>query len=199
MNNNKALFFSPLLDRLAAIKLNKKTALLLFVLLSIVMLAAATYPSIRSEMAARIGETYKFKTVAFDPADPFRGRYLQFALNTSTVDKASERALFPDQYTSYGKPCYLTIQVAEDGIAYFDKVLAEPPTDGSDYLKARYQYGSYDLPIGHYYVDENVAPAAEKAFFENPDNCFIILKVEKGTSVVTGMYLGELLIDDVEF
>jgi uncharacterized membrane-anchored protein len=180
-------------------KNSKKLLLVIFGLVALLQLTAAVLPSLRSEIAYAIGDEYRFKTMAYDPADPFRGRYLRFTIDTSTVDKASEQAIFPDPYQGYNQPCYLTIKTAADGLAYFDQVLAQPPTDNRPYLKARYQYGSYDLPIGHYYVDENVAPKAEKAFFENPEDCTILLRIHKGTSVVTGMYLGDFLIDKIEF
>jgi len=126
---------------------------------------------------------------------------LRFNVDTSTVDKASEKEVFPDPYEPgmYNRPCYLTIKTGADGLAYFDRVLAKPPADDTPYIKVRYGYGSYDLPIGHYYIDESIAARAEKAFQENQDNCTIVLRIYKGTSVVTGMYIGDFLIDNIEF
>lgn len=196
MTTEKRFFFSPWLDKISEWRPSKVLLLLLFLLLAALQVGFSIYPSIRSESAARNGQAYKFRTEAYDPADPFRGRYLQFRLDTSAV----KNRLDIDESRSAGRQiCYLTITVGSDGIAYFDEALPKPPDDGRDYIKARYRYGSFDLPMQQYFLDEETAPAAEQAFFADPNNCFIILRVQKGTSVVTGMYVGDLLIDQVEF
>jgi uncharacterized membrane-anchored protein len=198
MTSRKRYFFSPWLDKISEWKPAKTLILLLFLLLAALQVGLSIYPSIRSESAARNGQEYKFRTEAYDPADPFRGRYLQFRLDTSAVKNRLE--IDESESRSAGRQiCYLTIAVGQDGIAYFDEALPKPPADGKDYIKARYRYGSFDLPMQQYFLDEETAPAAEQAFFADPNNCFIILRVQKGTAVVTGMYVGDLLIDKVEF
>jgi len=196
MKNEKRFFFSPWLDKISTLHLGKKTCLLLFLLLAVVQLTVSVYPSFRSEAAARSGQEYKFKTEAFDPADPFRGRYLQFRLDTTAI---KNRLQTDAAHASTRQICYLTIAKSSDGIAYLDEALPAPSADGVDFIKARFQYGEFNLPLGQYFLDETAAPAAEKAFFAHPNDCYILLKVQKGTTVVTGMYVGDLLIDQINY
>lgn len=199
MNNRHPAPIQKVLDALAKVSLPKAWRLGLFLLFALAALFIVINPSLQGELTARSGTEYRFPVMAYDPADPFRGRYLQFTLDTSTVDRASEEALFEESAAGFSRPCYLTIEVDPSGLAYFDKVLAKPPEDGRDFVKARYRYGQYQLPLGHYYLPEELAPQAEKAFFENLGQTHIILKVRKGTTVVTGMYLGDTLIENVQF
>lgn len=196
MTTEKRFFFSPWADKVSGWKPGKTTLLLLFLLLAALQIGLSVYPSIRSEAALQSGQEYKFKTEAYDPADPFRGRYLQFRLDTAAVKNRLE---IDDSRGAGQQICYLTIAVGSDGIAYFDEALPKPPADGVDYIKARYRYGNYDLPMEQYFVDEAIAPAAERAFFDHPNDCYILMRVQRGTAVVTGMYVGDLLIDQVDF
>lgn len=151
MTTEKRFFFSPWADKVSGWKPGKTTLLLLFLLLAALQIGLSVYPSIRSEAALQSGQEYKFKTEAYDPADPFRGRYLQFRLDTAAVKNRLE---IDDSRGAGQQICYLTIAVGSDGIAYFDEALPKPPADGVDYIKARYRYGNYDLPMEQYFVDE---------------------------------------------
>ncbi len=69
-----------------------------------------------------------------------------------------------------GQKVYALIEIGADGYAKFNGV-GTSPTEKGPYLTARVDYVSGAdahllLPIDHYYMEESVAPAAEKAYRE---------------------------------
>lgn len=55
---------------------------------------------------------------------------------------------------------YGTIVVAADGFAKLEKVTEDKPTEGV-YVKSKYR-DNFVMPIDRYYMDEKMAPKAER-------------------------------------
>ncbi len=153
----------------------------LFMAIFLIQFVCITSVSISYELTALTGKEYQFKIEGYDPVDPFRGRYLAYTINTAKVI---------DELGMYTGKCYITIGVDEKGYAYLNKVYSERPKD-EDYIVAyRYVKGSYNLPFTRYYVNENQALEVEELFRENPDDAYIVIKVNKDKSIVESLFIG---------
>lgn len=75
------------------------------------------------------GKLYKFRMEGYDPFDFFRGNYLRVNIDTRGIPTDKEDWL-------PGETVYLSIDVDQDGYAFFDEALEEPPSNG-DYMVSR--------------------------------------------------------------
>jgi len=125
---------------------------------------------------------YTFETEIRDPYDPMRGRYVQLNFKQNRVQ-------LPDKNTNlldWGRSCYAVLEANPDGTAR----IADLVTDvkqlpaGKDFLKVRYNYFAQDfdrktkeqqktgahiivLPFDRFYLNERLAPEAEKEVQES--------------------------------
>ena len=135
----------------------KKLRPVLYVAAVLLIAGAVGWNMVRSEVALRRGTLHRMAIRAFDPHDPFRGRYLAFAMPNqaahSTLDKEFDRSV-----------AYVTLKPGPDGRSVFDTLTAEPPAEG-DYLKVSMKWirsGRFDPPFSRFYLNEALAPEAEK-------------------------------------
>ncbi|UKI32475.1 MAG: GDYXXLXY domain-containing protein [Lentisphaeria bacterium] len=77
---------------------------------SLLILAVVSAKIVRAEAAYRLGKSYRFPVQAYDPRDPFRGRYL--ALQMESVARSSD---IPGGRTSGPLSCCVSIVVDEKG------------------------------------------------------------------------------------
>ena len=92
---------------------------------SLLILTVVSAKIVRAEVAYRLGKSYRFPVQAYDPRDPFRGRYL--ALQMESVARSSD---IPGGRTSGPLSCRVSIVVDEKGKARFDHLSSEPPESG---------------------------------------------------------------------
>ncbi len=119
----------------------------------------------RAEQTLQQGATYRFRTAPVDPVDPFRGRYV-------TLDfEAAQIEVPPAWRFETGARLYAPIAVDVDGFARLGVPQAAPPTRG-DWLIVRLQWRDderhqvrVDLPFDRYYLDEQLAPEAERLYW----------------------------------
>lgn len=106
---------------------NKKNWI--FIGYAVILLLIPTYIIGSSETILSSGKLYKFRMQGKDPFDFFRGNYLTVRIDTDGIstDKSDWRS---------GEKVYLSIDVDEDGFAFFDEALPEPPKKG-DYMESR--------------------------------------------------------------
>jgi len=111
------------------------------------------------------GSLVKIKCGAPDPYDPLRGRYL-------AVRPEQHQAGVP-QFMKLGRGMrvYGTITTGADGLASITSLSLTPPA-GGDYIRLKSDYvydgkASILWPFDRFYINEKLAPEADKWFAEN--------------------------------
>ena len=139
-----------------------------FIIFSIAVLAqwAAPLSQIWTyEQVLTQGTLIKLKCQAPDPYDPLRGRYL-------AVRPVQQEATVPTGMKfQVGTTVYAQLVSGADGLSTISGLSLTPPV-GGDYirLKAGWVYNekmSFEWPFDRFYVNEKLAPEADKWFAEN--------------------------------
>lgn len=145
------------------------------------------------------GHAYRFRTAPVDPADPFRGRYV-------TLDFEVARIAVPPQFDApAGTRLYAPIVPGADGFATLAPPQPERPAQG-DWLEVRLQWHDAQdallkLPFDRYYLDEDLAPEAERLYQARNQRAaeddprrpaYAVVRVRNGHALIE-----ELYIDDV--
>lgn len=178
--------------------MNSKLRLVLFLIVAIWQLAVAGGAIYKSELALRIGESFRFRIQPVDPVDAFRGRYV-------AIRFAVDRAPVADDFElRNGRHIFAPIEIDTDGYAVLGRAELEPPTTGP-YLRLRAGVVAPDdegkrhvwvsMPFGRFYMDEDLAPEAERAVWGGPRGqreASVSVRIRSGFGVVE-----ELYIDDV--
>lgn len=170
---------------------------LLLVLLA-VFVAQWAAPASLLLRGARIeseGQRYYFRTAPVDPVDAFRGRYVILNFDVARVPMPQAQTL------RRGERVYAPLRVGKDRFAWLGTPQRERP-DGP-HLEVRVQHYEgqqlwLQLPFDRYYLDEHLAPRAERAVADasrrrdrTPSRAYVAVKVHHGDAV-----LEELFIDD---
>ena len=160
---------------------------------SLLILAVVSIKIVRAEVAYRFGRSYRFPIQAYDPRDPFRGRYL--ALEMEHVARGSS---IPAEHTYGPFSCCVSITVDEKGKAWFDHLSPEPPESGDwlnvDLQRFRGTRNSFRPPFERFYLNEKLAPAAEQILMDSftRGDAELVVRVYRGFGCVE-----DLLIDGV--
>jgi len=117
------------------------------------------------------GEDFKFIVRPYDPYDPFRGRYVEL--------RPDERAYHTYSVLGRNEQGYAAILSDSDD---------HQPISGA-YVK--------NLRINRYYMNENMAPVAERIqrSLSDDDIMYLLVKVKKGHYVIEGLYLNGIPIE----
>jgi len=118
----------------------------------------------------KTGDAYKFVVRPYDPYDPFRGRYVELRPVEQT-------------YSTYAV-------LARDRQGYASI------SDSSDYKPLSGIYVK-NLRLNRYYMNENMAPIAERIQRSLSDNDFmyLLVRVKNGHYVIEGLYLNDTPIE----
>ena len=111
------------------------------------------------------GTLIKLKCSAPDPYDPLRGRYL--AVRPTQRDAPVPAGM----ELKKGTPVYALLTTGADGLATITSLSLTLPTSG-EYLRLKTGYvyndkANIDWPVDRFYVNEKLAPEADKWFAEN--------------------------------
>lgn len=111
------------------------------------------------------GTLIKLKCSAPDPYDPLRGRYLAVRPEQREADVPAGLKL------ERGAHVYATLTAGADGLATVSSLSLTPPTSG-DFIRVKtgYAYESKATilwPFERFYINEKLAPEADKWFAEN--------------------------------
>lgn len=109
------------------------------------------------------GQEIRLKIRPFDPADPFRGNYMQLQFEHLYVEQVY------DTSWQAGERVYVSLYEEADGLARPVWVSREMPEPGTLFLEARVDYVVPDeqrlyfsWPFNRYYVNEEAAPRMEE-------------------------------------
>jgi len=168
--------------------MDQRLRLALFTVVALVQLAVAGGAILRSELALRTGEAFRFRIQPVDPVDAFRGRYvaIRFAIDRAPV--ADDLELRP------GKRVFAPIEI-------LGRADVAPPV-GGPYLRLR-ATGIYpdeegnrfvwvSMPFRRYYMDEDLAPKAERAVWggrRGQREAFVSIRVRDGVGVIEELYV----------
>ncbi|MEI6820146.1 MAG: GDYXXLXY domain-containing protein [Verrucomicrobiota bacterium] len=146
----------------------KTLPFVIFLIAAIAQWAAPLSQIWSREQTLSKGTLIQVKCVAPDPYDPLRGRYLAVRPEQDDVTVADGMELV------YGQSVYAKLTTDENGLATVSSISATPPASG-DFIKviAAYQSkgkSSFEWPFNRYYINEKLAPEADKWFAENIRN-----------------------------
>ncbi len=178
--------------------MNSRLRFVLFVVVGLVQLAVAGGAIVKSELALRTGEAFRFRIQPVDPVDAFRGRYVAIRFAVDRAPAADDLDVKP------GKFVFLPIEIATDGYATLGQAKVEKPLSGP-YLRLR-AGGIYpdedgtrfvwvSMPFRRYYMDEELAPEAGRAVWSGrrgQREASVGVRIRGGVGVIE-----ELYIDDV--
>lgn len=140
----------------------------------VIQLVVPGYVVYRHYDTLNTGVDYKFEVMPYDPYDPFRGRYV--ALDTVAS-------------TRYHEGEYAVLGTDSNGFATITQWALEKP-EGEEYVK--------NLEISRYYMNEKMAPEAERlqrSLDVETDKMYVIIKVKNGHYVIQGLYLNDVPIE----
>ena len=166
---------------------------LIFLLVAAVQLGVPASMIVKRNNTLKNGEVYKFKTRPVDPYDAFRGRYVALGFEQGAVEW--EKTTHFEQ----GEELYAILDIDSDG---FDKIvdLKRERPENKSFLTVRVSYHSrdsvrLDLPFDRYYMNEKLAPRADRAYREfsrvGKQKAYVTVRILDGFAV-----LEELYIDD---
>ncbi len=166
----------------------KTLPLIIFGIAALAQWAAPLSQIWTHEQVLAKGTLIKLKCQAPDPYDPLRGRYL-------AVRPQQREATVPaGMKLKKGMQVYAQLTPGSDGLATVSSLSLTPP-DGGDYirLKAQYVYNdkiTFEWPFDRFYVNEKLAPEADKWFAEN-------IRTAKGITAEVRVYNGRAVLQDL--
>ena len=134
------------------------------------------------------GTLIRLKCTAPDPYDPLRGRYL--AVRPSQTEAPVPAGMVLNE----GTQVYAVLTPGADGFAIISSLSLTPP-EGGDYVrvKSRYVFNEkavIDWPFDRFYVNEKLAPEADKWFAEN-------LRSAQGITAEVRLLNGRAVLEDL--
>lgn len=178
------------------------TRLALFCVVALAQIMAPYWMIVTRERILRDGRVFKFKTAPVDPYDAFRGRHVTLGFEAAQF-KPSAGEEYERRQTVYG-----VLAEDVDGFAHFARLDRTPPSD-APYLRVRVQWQGKDdvrlgLPFDRYYLSEELAPEAERAYRSanagreerKPVHAWAAVRVKDGNAVLEELYVDGRPIKD---
>ena len=162
-----------------------------FILFGIAMLAQWAAPLSQiwtHEQVLTQGMLIKIKCSAPDPYDPLRGRYL------AVRPVQREISVPADLKLQRGMFVYGILTPGADGLSTITSLSLTPPASGA-YLRFRSGYiystgATINWPFDRFYVNEKLAPEADKWFAEN-------IRSDKGITAEVRVLNGRAVLEDL--
>lgn len=166
----------------------KTLPLILFAIAALAQWAAPLSQIWTHEQVLAKGTLIRLKCQAPDPYDPLRGRYLAVRPDLQEVTVPAGVKV------EKGMQVYVQLTSGADGLATLSGLSLTPPASG-DFIrvKARYVYNdkvSFDWPFDRFYINEKLAPEADKWFSEN-------IRTAKGITAEVRVYNGRAVLQDL--
>lgn len=143
----------------------KTLPLLIFGLAALAQWAVPLAQIRAHEQTLAQGTLIKIKCAAPDPYDPLRGRFL-------AVKPEQTKALVPEGVKiQNGAQVFITLTPGDDGLSTITALSTTPPSTGTWMrVRARWVYdkdATIQWPFDRFYINEKLAPEADKWFAEN--------------------------------
>lgn len=173
----------------------KQVVLILFAILAVFQLAQPLYIAWRWEDILQNGVSYRWRTAPVDPYDAVRGRYIDLRFTENRGPVICGESINP------GQTVYALIGTDTDGFACITGITTQKPACG-DYLETRAGYmvgGDMNvlLPFKRFYMREDLAPQAEKAYQRSAGkDGSVNVKIKNGMGVIEQLYIGDQAIDE---
>lgn len=166
----------------------KTLPLIIFGIAALAQWAAPVSQIWTHEQVLAKGTHFKLKCHAPDPYDPLRGRYLAVRPDLQEVTVPAGVKV------EKGMQVYVQLTSGADGLTTLSGLSLTPPASG-DFIrvKARYVYNdkvSFDWPFDRFYINEKLAPEADKWFSEN-------IRTAKGITAEVRVYNGRAVLQDL--
>ena len=174
--------------------MSRRVVIVALALLALVQLAVPLRMIAKREDTLRTGELFRFRAAPIDPYDAFRGRYVALALaaDTVVVDDAGD-------YTS-GERIFVLLATDEQGFARPIGVERGHPPKAA-YVEARVAWRAetagalrISYPFDRYYMNEELAPAAEQAYRQHAGGeareTWVAVRIKQGFAVLEELYVG---------
>ncbi len=178
-----------------------KLFLLGFIILALIQIFVPLKMVIDREDILKNGKEFKFKTMAVDPYDLFRGKYitLNYISDNICIEQDEEKWKRIDTI-------YVIISQDKDGFAIIKSVSAQEPKGKVDFIKAKMYFISQKekkdkvkntkkrvkvlhikYPFQRFYMDEFKAYKAEVAYRKanrEKKEAYALIRVKKGIAVL---------------
>ena len=178
-------------------KMIKVVKIVIFAVAALMVLVTVSHAIIQAEITRAKGDIFRFAVSGFDPHDVFRGRYLAIRMENRLRNEEN----YLDHHIK-GR-AYGILAVDENGIAYVDELRSELPL-GKPYLAVRaqrYGRGYFEPPFERYYMNEKLAPEAERVLSEalrrEDVQATLVLKIHNGFAVVEDLEVGGTSIHEL--
>ena len=163
-----------------------------FIFLALALLAVPVLRIYQYENVLAHGKIFKFETMPVDPYDLFRGRYVALLFKAEQTNQYQHPR---------GPKVYMTLTVNAEGFAELERV-SDEPIKGENVITGRWGYnGSIQFPFGHYFMEENAAPEAERVWREtwrrnSGQKTWAQVRVRNGKAVLEGLYIDGVRIKE---
>ena len=165
-----------------------------FGLLMLLYLVVPMKMILSHEQVLQNGTVYKFRPIPRDPLNPFMGRYLTLNFRNDGIPYDQENAAFEE-----GDEVYLKIAIDSLGYAFFNQAMSKAPVDG-DYFISTVDWAGNDevgiqMPFNRYYLNEKMAPEAEKVFDQlirsDSIEVYASVRIMNGQAVLEELYFND--------
>lgn len=168
----------------------------LFISLAIIQLAVPLYMIWHWEDVLHNGRQYTWITAPVDPYDALRGRYVDLRF------KEMEGPIQGDAKLKSGETAYAILAEDEKGYAFISGISNLRP-EGNSYIRIKVSYVQDDkiahfvLPFKRYYMQEDLAPAAEIAYRKSAGKeCVAKVRIKDGYGVLEELYIDDKRVYD---
>lgn len=157
------------------------------------------------ELTRAQGSLWRFQTAPVDPADPFRGRYVQLSFAVER-DPVPLSGVTPDQVLGSPKRLYAHLVRDAQGYARLESLHLHPPA--GEYLEVQMTGVAEGpvpaalyvrLPFDRYYLNEDLAPAVEQAYAqagrEARERSYAEVRLRGGHAALTALVLDGQPVD----
>lgn len=169
-----------------------------FFVVMFLYLAYPAYLIATHENILTTGEVYRFKPQPVDPYDAFRGKYIVLSYEQNSLQ-------YPDAMNTFdfNSRAYLKVETDAQGFAKITDAYTTAP-DFSNYIEVQINYTDsnvvyFNLPFTRYYMNEDYALAAEKAYndmvgLQNREDstsvaAYVDVRIKDGVGIIEELYL----------
>lgn len=175
-----------------------------FMLVALVQLYVPAQMIWSREKILDTGTTFKFRTAPLDPNDPFRGKYVALQFRNNSIPLTDERTW------DMGDEIYVQVQPDNQGFARIKAIFKTKPETKFSYIKATVDYvtnehGKRELfiryPFDRFYMEETVAPEAEKVYLESVQDTsritYALVSIREGEAVLKDVKIDSLSLAQI--